>query len=436
MVETFTPAVCGSRRRQRLALLCFALGALVASALVGAALGALGQLLGMRVAMVAAALALLAAAREAGLLPLPLPQSRRQVPERWRAELPLPVWGTGYGAGLGAGFLTFQPVSTFWVACVAAVALGRPFLGALCFAAYGGGRTIMAVLPLRGRQDPTAAVEALTRRRRTLLRANVAALVACAALLASAQAAGATVTNMGPGVDPTVAATVFARAQISSGTWNVSVEPSGEPRVLVPGASAPSVDGDLLAYDDSGGIKVVNWRTGGAVAQVDGAVSKPALDWPLLAFVRTDPSYKHLVLADFTDPSSPTDREIASVLAKNEIGRPALAGGRIAWGKITSRESRITVEQLATQKRTVIARSVITQVANPALSNTRIVWVEQRAKSAVLRLRRLDRTTARTIYAVSRPPRQLWTTALLGRDAYVVRWSLATRAPYVVHIRF
>jgi hypothetical protein len=63
MVETFTPAVCGSRNRQRLALLGFAVGAVAISALVGAALGALGMVLGVELALAVAGLALLAAAR-------------------------------------------------------------------------------------------------------------------------------------------------------------------------------------------------------------------------------------------------------------------------------------------------------------------------------------------------------------------------------------
>jgi hypothetical protein len=436
MVETFTPAVCGSSHRQRLALGCFALGALVASALVGAALGELGQLLGLRLAAVAAVLALVAAAREAGLVRLPLPQSRRQVPEQWRADLPLPLWSTGYGAGLGVGFLTFQPVSTFWVACAAAIALGRPIAAAACFAAYGAGRAIMAVFPRRSRRDPTAAVEALADRRRTLLRANVAALLVCATLLASAQAAGAAVVSLGPGLDPSVEPTVLARGQMSSNTSNVSVEPQGETAVLVSGAAAPSIDGDLLAYSDDAGVKVINWRTGDPVVQVDGEVSKPALHWPLLAFVRTDSSYKRLILADFTNSSSPTEREIASVLAVNDIGRPALTGTRIAWARVTNRESRITVERLATGTRAVIARSLITVKSNPAMTDTRIVWVEQRANSAALRLRRFDRSTARTIYAVSGHTRQLGTTALLGRSAYVVRWSLGKPGSTLVRVRF
>jgi hypothetical protein len=49
MVETLTPAVCGSRSRQRLAIALFAFAALVASAMLGATLGLLGSLIGTRV---------------------------------------------------------------------------------------------------------------------------------------------------------------------------------------------------------------------------------------------------------------------------------------------------------------------------------------------------------------------------------------------------
>ena len=143
MVETITPDVCGSRRRQAGALLFFALGALAASACVGAILGLAGSYIGAWALPVAALFALVGAAREGGFARVPLPQSRRQVPEPWRFRLPLPAWAAGYGAGLGLGFLTYQPVATFWVACAAAVALGRPLAGALCFVAYGAGRSLL-----------------------------------------------------------------------------------------------------------------------------------------------------------------------------------------------------------------------------------------------------------------------------------------------------
>jgi hypothetical protein len=434
MVETFTPAVCGSRQRQRLALAGFAVGAIAASALVGASLGALGAALGAQLALMAAGLALLAAAREAGIVSFPLPQVRRQVPERWRFEFPLPVWSVGYGAGLGVGFLTFQPVATFWVACAAAVALANPLVAAASFAAFGAGRALMAAWPRHGHEDAIAAVESLAGRRRVLLAANVVVLILCAALLAAPSAGAA--TSLGPGLDPSVTGGVLGRAQMSSGVSSVLLQPAGESAVTIPSGSEPSVDGDLVAYADSHGVKVVNWRTGSPVAQVDGAVAKPALDWPLLAYVRTGPTYKRLIVADYTDPAAPTHQEIARAQVRNDLGRPSLRAGRIAWHKVTSVSSRIYVRTFATGKRTVVARSQVSLLADPSLSSTRIVWVTQSSRACTLRTRRFDSRTVKRIYRTTGTTRLLSTTALTGRTAYVTQWSLKTGASTLVRVNF
>ena len=286
MLETFTPAVCGSRKRQIVAQALFTGAAVLTAAALGLVLGLAGSLLGGRYALyAAAALALIAAAREAGLVRFPLPQARRQVPERWRFELPLPVWATGYGAGLGAGFFTFQPVSTFWVACAGALALARPLPAAACFALYGAGRAVMVVWPRRRTDDPTAAVERLTRRRGALLRANAVALVVCGILLAVAPAAGgATLVQQGA-YDPSFSGGSLAFATQAG---DVVVRPGdGSPDEIFPGVSEPSLDGQYLAVRDAAGISVVDWTTGDEVARVDNPnASRPALDWPLVAFVR------------------------------------------------------------------------------------------------------------------------------------------------------
>ena len=436
MVETFTPAVCGSRQRQWLALTGFAFGAIGVSALVGAALGAIGAAVGAELSLVVAAIALVAAAREAGLVSFPLPQLRRQVPERWRFALPLPVWSVGYGAGLGAGFLTFQPVATFWVACAAAVALSNPLAAAFCFAAFGAGRALMTAWPRRGHEDPTSAVEGLVRRRRLLLAANVAVLLVCAALLAAPTAGASSAEGVGSGFDPSARGTVVGRAQMVSGARRVLVEPAGGSSVVVPSAWSPSVDEDRLAYVDSGGIKVIDWSTGAAIAQVDGAVSRPALDWPLLAFVRTDASYKRLIVADLTNPGAPTERQITKVARMNDLGRPSLASGRIAWHKLMPVGSQVYLQVLATGKRTIIARSKVAVLANPSLSSTRIVWVKQFPRSCGLFTRRFDSRTTTRLYRTTRKTRLLWTTALTGRTAYVTQWSQRTGASTLVRVNF
>jgi hypothetical protein len=433
MIETITPAVCGSRRRQRLALAGFALGAVCASLALGALLGLTGNLLGAeRAVLVVAALAVAAAAREAGILRIPLPQSRRQVPERWRAVLPLPVWSVGYGAGLGAGFVTFQPFATFWVACAAAVALARPLAAAVCFSFYGLGRALMVAWPRRWNEDATAAVERLVQHRRLLARANAAALVACAALLA-APTAGADPAPLGGGFDPALSGGVLARAQLVSGVPRILIEPPGEAPVVIPGASSPSLDGDLVAYMDSDRIRVVNWRTGDQVAQVVGAVSKPALDWPLLAYRRLDADYERLIVADL---DAGTERTAVRVAPADDLGRPSLRGGYVAWHQAGSWGSRVAIRNLATWRRSTVAKTEISLLTHPAVTGWRIVWVEQRGGRAYLRALRFGKRSVQTLWSLRRRSQAFWSTALEGRSAVVTRWYPATGGAALFRIDF
>jgi hypothetical protein len=424
MVETFTPAVCGGRVRKHLAAAGFTIGAVGAAALVGAVLGLVGFLLGWRWAVLAAAAVALAAAfRELGLVRLPLPQSRRQVPDRWRAELPLPVWSVGYGAGLGVGFFTFQPVATFWVACAAAVALARPLPAAACFVLYGVGRALTVLWPKR---DAALTCERLACRRPALLRANAIALAVCAGLLGASPAVAAPRIPIGTGFDPSVSGSVLARAQVVSGVPRVVVEPGGEPPVSFEGVRQPYLDGELVALRDPNGIRVSNWRTGEVVAQVAGTVSRPALDWPLLAFVRDDGVWKQLVLRDLV---SGTERVAATLIRTNDIGRPSLADGRLAWHLVTRSETRIVVLNLASWKRRVVARSRIAVLMHPALSAGRVLWIDQRSRRGYVRMRALSgrRVRTQTLWTANGRDRLFWTTALAGRTAYVTRWSPGTR---------
>jgi cytochrome c biogenesis protein CcdA len=433
MIETISPAVCGSRRRYRLALAGFTMGAVSASLALGALLGLGGALLGAERAVLAvAALALVAAAREAGLLRIPLPQLRRQVPERWRAVLPLPVWSFGYGAGLGAGFVTFQPFATFWIACAAAVALARPLPAALCFAFYGLGRALMVAWPHRWGDDVTGGVERLVRRRRALAGANAVALVVCAALLAVPSAVAAPVA-LGPGLDPSSSGGVLARGQIVSGVRSVLIQPPGEPAVQIPGASSPSIDGDLVAYQDVEGIRVINWRTTEEIAQITGAVSKPALDWPFLAYRALSADYERLKLADLV---AGTRRTMARVAPAEDLGRPALRGDRLAWHRANTTGSRVLLRTISTGRRVIVAKSEIAFLANPALTSGRIVWVDLRSGSAALRMRRLAGTRVSTLWSFRSRARAFWTTALAGRSAFVTRWSVTTGAATIYRVRF
>src|SRR3954453_15252406 len=122
MVETIVPVVHGTRT-WLLSLALFTAGAVTAAGVLGLALGPALPAGGAGVAGAVAGLALLAAAAELGLLPLPLPQMRRQVPERWRERYSQPLTALLYGAGLGFGFATYLPVATLPVVVVGVAAL-------------------------------------------------------------------------------------------------------------------------------------------------------------------------------------------------------------------------------------------------------------------------------------------------------------------------
>jgi hypothetical protein len=435
MVETITPAGCGSRRRYRIALALFALGALLASAALGALLGLLGSALDRTVALaVVAALALVAAAREIGLLPGPVPGARGQVPERWRREWPLPGWALAYGAGLGLGLLTRLPVTTFLVACAGALALGDPLVSAACLVPFGLGRALMVALPTMRGADPAGAVGRLAARSRLVRPANAVALVAVAVLVGASPALGQA-PPAGPrgGYDPAAWGEVVAEGRLDPLAGpSVQVRPPGGAPVGFAGGRSPSLDADLVAYADALGIRVVRWTTGEEIGRIDGPHDAPALDWPLLAYrVQSPNGAEHIELADL---STGERRPIAGARPNADLGRPALRDGLIAWHLSTGRRSQVRLRPVAAGPRRskVIASTRQGLVVNPSLALGRVLWVEQRGDISYLRVRGISRGPARTLATLRGPSEILWTTALGDTSAYATRWNpIAQRARIV-----
>jgi len=156
MVETITPVVHGGRRsRWAIVLGLHVAGAAVAAGAFGAALGATGSALGApwgAAGLVAiAGVGALYLAREAFGLPIPVPQLRRQVPDWWRTYFPFAPAAFLYGMGLGVGFFTFLAHGTLVVVSAAALAGGKPTLGAILLAPFGLARGLSAVVAMRTR---------------------------------------------------------------------------------------------------------------------------------------------------------------------------------------------------------------------------------------------------------------------------------------------
>lgn len=73
------------------------------------------------------------------------PRIRRQVPERWRREMPLPVAAALYGGLLGLGFTTFVMTWAVWALAGVCLLLGAPVVGVVVGLAFGLGRAVPVV---------------------------------------------------------------------------------------------------------------------------------------------------------------------------------------------------------------------------------------------------------------------------------------------------
>jgi hypothetical protein len=154
MVETITPVVHGGRRgRWGASVALHAVGAGMGAAVLGAALGAVGRILGAPWGSaglwVAAAVAAVYAARELLGLPIPLPDRKEQVPEWWRTFFGPSTAAFLYGLGLGPGFLTYLRHGTLVAVAAVAVTSGSPGIAALLVLPFGLARavTVLAAAP-------------------------------------------------------------------------------------------------------------------------------------------------------------------------------------------------------------------------------------------------------------------------------------------------
>jgi hypothetical protein len=216
----------------------------------------------------------------------------------------------------------------------------------------------------------------------------------------------------------------------------VLVSPRGDPAVSYPDALAPGLDGQYLAYADASGIRVVRWETDEEVARLDGPYSKPALDWPRLAYVATGSKKTSLVLSNLSNPATPTKRIVAQLARSNDLGRPSLRFGRLTFHVTGPKISMIRIMRLSVGRTNTFRRSRIALLTNPSLSKSRIVWVEQRGRRSSLMRKAFSRRKVTRLYSMKSRRAGLWTTALQGHTAYVARWSYRSRASAILRVTF
>ena len=157
MLASITPL--GERGRHStwgVTVAAFLLGATLAGAAAGAAVGALGSLVFPTAGLSSAGrLAVLAAAVAVAIVldasPGAVPGPRRQVNERWLDEYRGWVYGAGYGSQLGLGLTTVVSSAATYVTVLAAFLAGGAVAGALVLGCFGAVRGLTPLLASRVR---------------------------------------------------------------------------------------------------------------------------------------------------------------------------------------------------------------------------------------------------------------------------------------------
>ncbi|HEX4034091.1 MAG TPA: hypothetical protein VHX66_06580 [Solirubrobacteraceae bacterium] len=384
MVDTIGTALGDVRRAtMTLASATFTLGALAGGAVTFGGLALLGSLLGGGASgvrdAIAAALALAAAAADWRGLRI-APQIRRQVPERWRWIMPLPLACALYGVLLGLGFTTFVLSFAVWALAGMSFASGSLSFGLVAGIAFGVGRAlpVLWIAPRLGREDGQRALDRLALEPRLWLglrRVDAIALSFGALLLGAAAATAAPPAQFAHlGTDPSTAGRALAWERPTTGGW--LVRPAGTARI--PGRF-PALGGGRIAWVAADGAITVATRFPAPHPRTFAAPASASIDdlavsrhW-LVVRDQGSGGVANLFAISLAHPKRRVYLQGAGL--PGAIGRPSLSGSRVVWTYSDAVRSTLYEANLATGARRILLRSARNVLyANPSLAGGRLLY--------------------------------------------------------------
>jgi hypothetical protein len=379
MVDTIGSAL-GDPRRSAIFVACatFTVGAVVGGALTFGGLAFAGRAIGdhgggLRETL-GAGLALAAAIADWRGVKI-APQIRRQVPERWRWTMPLPLVCALYGVLLGLGFTTFVLTFAVWALAGIAFAAGSPLVGLLTGLAFGLGRALpvlwMAPSLHGGAGDGARRLDGMAAEPRLWLglrRLDALGLGLCALFLCVASASAATLPDA---TDPSAEGGELAWQEVNGpGMLRLA---SGQVRAL-PGVY-PALGEASIAWQSNGQVTVAD-RTSMAVKAIMPVTGLNALavsDSWIVYRDRLAAGAENLVALSLSTPGE--RRDIAAAKLAGEIGRPALDGSTVVFTVDTARRNAIEAMNLNTGiRRTLRSAGADYGLLNPALFNERLLY--------------------------------------------------------------
>jgi hypothetical protein len=397
MVDTIGSALGDARRGATLAASAtFALGTLLGGAITFGSLALLGSLVGDGVAALreglGAALALAAAVADWRGVRI-APQIRRQVPERWRWTLPLPLACALYGVLLGLGFTTFVLAFAVWALAGISFASGDPLVGVLVGLTFGAGRAlpVLWMAPgLRGGEGARRLDEMAEAPRLWLglRRLDALGLGVCALALAGASASAAPIvrtasaqTRIAQAADPSAASGALAWQQAGAGGL---LSLNGAAPLALPGVH-PALGGANVAWASATQITIADRVSlQPKLVLAAGGVNALGVSDGWVVYRDEDAQGEHLIAVSLSDPS--VRRYLAGARLAGRVGRPALDGARAVFTIDTPARSAIELVELASgRRRTLHAARRGVAFFNPSLLGGRMLF--ERVTRCVQQLR-------------------------------------------------
>ncbi|HEY1776111.1 MAG TPA: hypothetical protein VGG41_08130 [Solirubrobacteraceae bacterium] len=382
MVDTIGTALGDARRGTTvLATATFTIGALAGGAATFGGLAAIGSLLGATAGLrdaIACALALVAALADWRGVRI-APQIRRQVPERWRWIMPLPLACGLYGLLLGLGFTTFVLSFAVWALAGISFADGSLALGIVVGLAFGLGRALPVVWisPHLGSERGQRALDRLALEPRLWLglrRLDAIGLGACAAVLAGSTGALAATTLPSLATDPSVDGATLAWQQAGGHGW--ILEHARSPRQL-PGR-LPALGGGHIAWVKGHHLVVADRFPAPAPVRIPaprGAVVDAlavSRHWLIVRDASSD-GIANLFALSLRSPARRVYLEGSST--PGAIGRPAISGSTVVFAFSDSRRSTLDEVDLASGKRRVLRQANANVLySNPAIASGSLLY--------------------------------------------------------------
>ena len=423
MIETIGPtghtggqpttlAACATFLPGALAGAVFTFGGI---SLVGAAIPGEAGWLSYTVAAAVAFLAAIAEARGKRIAP----QIRRQLPEHWRRIMPMPVAAALYGVLLGLGFTTFVLTFGVWALAGISLALGEPVARLAIGLGFGVGRAIpiVALAPFAARSLGRKAITLMAERPelyRAIRFGDALALVTAALALTLAGTAQADVKLVKSASDPSVSGPTLAYAK---GQGDAAFVTEGQGPQALPGTD-PSIADEFAAVIDGQTVRILG-RPGFAEADSFDApgVDAVAVSNNWIAY-RTRAEGRDRMLVRELDQAGVAGepKSIAAAGQPDQLSLPGLDGNTLVYAVLTPKSSRIIKATLKQLSRDVVIRSDVSQLSNPSVRGSSLLYVRGTRDRWELRLKKLGNGDSGSVIA-SRDKR-IWSTALSAKRAY------------------